>query len=111
MNKRFANTGIVASVNVPTGYPGPEHDDQCVTIRNFVEDPNTSIMVNRAYEYLVDRFDRVGRWPSRAGFFNRFWFDDAYVAMEFQKLTNGTLEIPPILRQPSKITCNEDGAQ
>lgn len=87
---------VVASVDVPTGYPGDEHDRQSSWIRDFVENSYVKVTPNSAYRYLNQRFDETGQWPSRAGYHNRFWFYDISGAASFADMVNGKLEVPPI---------------
>ena len=87
---------LVASVNVPVGYP-PEMNSQYDKIISYVETSPQPIVVSGAYHSQVQNHQETGQYICRAGYNFRFWFFDNETAIDFAKTVGGLVEDPPII--------------
>jgi hypothetical protein len=96
------NNLVVASVNVPTGYP-PEMDAEYDALIDYVETTPNTIGVNSVYREQKYCRDHKQPYWCRAGFHFRFWFYDKEAAQEFAVKVNGRLEDPFVLPRYTKV--------
>lgn len=96
VNENLEDNKIVASVDVPTGYP-PEMNAHHTAIIQYVESTPHLIGVSGAYRGQKQSFQESGQYCCRAGYHYRFWFLDETEAKEFAKEVGGRLEMPPVI--------------
>lgn len=98
---KFDREKIVASVDVPTGYP-PEMNAHYDEIIRYVETSPDQISVCGAYTDQKETHAEIGQYICRAGYHFRFWFYDLEAAARFAEHVGGRLETPPVLPRVHK---------